>query len=74
MSIIWEFVYFHNAIFMYSMITLLLICQAFLIHFFIKFNQKHKYNTRLASKYSFFLPHIRTNYGKFNIRLTGAKA
>ena len=41
--------------------------------FFIKVNQKHNYNTRLASKSSFYLPKIRTNYGKFNIRFTGAK-
>ena len=41
--------------------------------FFIKANQKHNYNTRLASKSSFSLPKIRTNYGKFNIRFTGTK-
>ena len=31
------------------------------------------YNTRLASKMSFSLPQVRTNYGKFNIRFTGVK-
>ena len=36
--------------------------------FFIKVNQRHSYNTRLASKISFSLPQVRTNYGKFNIR------
>ena len=41
--------------------------------FFIKVNPKHNYNTRLASKSSFSLPKIRTNYGKFNIKFTGAK-
>ena len=41
--------------------------------FFIKVNQRHSYNTRLASKMSFSLPQVRTNYGKFNIRFTGVK-
>ena len=27
----------------------------------------HKYNTRLAAKQSYYLPFVRTNYGKFNI-------
>ena len=53
------------------MITILVICPAFLIHFY----QKHYYNTRLASKSSFSLPQIRTftNYGKFNIIFNGPK-
>ena len=29
----------------------------------------HQYQTRLASKISYYLPKARTNYGKFNIRL-----
>ena len=33
----------------------------------------HQYNTRLASKKSFYIPKIRTNYGKFGIRFNGAK-
>ena len=33
----------------------------------------HKYNTRLASKDSFYISKVRTNYGKFNIRFVGAK-
>ena len=41
--------------------------------FFIKVNQRHSYNTRLASKMSISLPQVRTNYGKFNIRFTGVK-
>ena len=31
----------------------------------------HKYNTRLAAKQSYYLPFVRTNYGKFNIRFEG---
>ena len=33
----------------------------------------HQYNTRLATKKTYYLPKIRTNYGKFNIRLMGVK-
>ena len=35
-------------------------------------NQRHSYNTRLASKSSYSLPKVRTNYGKFNIKYCGA--
>lgn len=41
--------------------------------FFTQVKQKHNYNTRLASKCSFSLPKVRTNFGKFNIRYSGAK-
>ena len=41
--------------------------------FFLPVNQRHKYNTRLASRSSYCLPRARTNYGKFNIRFIGAK-
>ena len=39
--------------------------------FFIKVTNIHKYNTRLAAKQSYYLPFVRTNYGKFNIRFEG---
>ena len=41
--------------------------------FFIYVNEKHNYATRLASRLSYSVPLIRTNYGRFNIRYTGAK-
>ena len=41
--------------------------------FFFPVNQIHNYDTRLASRSSYSLPHIRTNYGKFNIRYSGVK-
>ena len=41
--------------------------------YFTNVNQKHNYNTRLASKYSYSLPKARTNYGKFNIKFSGVK-
>ena len=36
-------------------------------------NKVHQYATRLASKKSYYLPKVRANYGKFNIRFSGAK-
>ena len=41
--------------------------------FFVKTSWKHNVNTRFASRSTFFLPKIRTNYGKFNIRFNGLK-
>ena len=41
--------------------------------FFKSINKVHQYKTRLASKISYYLPKVRTNYGKFNIRFFGAK-
>ena len=54
-------------------ITILEISQVLLTCFFTKVNQRHSYNTRLASQMSFSLPQVRTNYGKFIIRFTGVK-
>ena len=31
----------------------------------------HSYNTRLTARQSYYLPYVRTNYGKFNIRFRG---
>ena len=42
-------------------------------NFFKSINKVHQYATRLASKKSYYLPKLRTNYGKFNIRFSGAK-
>jgi hypothetical protein len=47
--------------------------QKHLMLFFISVNEKHNYATRLASRLSYSVPLIRTNYGRFNIRYTGAK-
>ena len=41
--------------------------------FFRPIHKVHQYNTRLASKKSFYIPKIRPNYGKFSIRFNGAK-
>ena len=42
-------------------------------NFFKSINKVHQYQTRLASKISYYLPKARTNYGKFNMRFFGAK-
>ena len=39
--------------------------------FFIKTSDKHNVNTRFAKRSTFYVPKIRTNYGKFNIRYNG---
>ena len=39
--------------------------------FFTRVTNIHNYNTRLAAKQSYYLPFVRTNYGKFNIRFQG---
>ena len=41
--------------------------------FFVKTSCRHNVNTRFASRSTFYLPNIRTNYGKFNIRFNGPK-
>ena len=41
--------------------------------FFVQVKRKHNYNTRLASKNSYYIPTIRTNYGKFSLRFQGPK-
>ena len=41
--------------------------------YFIQFNKKHNYNTRLATISSYSLPKIRTNYGKFNKNYSDVK-
>ena len=40
---------------------------------FVKTSCKHNVNTRFALRSTFYLPQIRTNYGKFNIRFNGPK-
>ena len=41
--------------------------------FFESVIKKHNYKTRLASRTSYYLPKVRTNYGKFIIRFAGVK-
>ena len=39
--------------------------------FFIKTSDKHNVKTRFATRSTFYVPKIRTNYGKLNIRYNG---
>ena len=39
--------------------------------FFIKTLDKHNVSTRFATRTTFYVPKIQTNYGKFNIRYNG---
>ena len=42
-------------------------------HLFQKLASMHSYNTRFASKSSYYINTIKTNYGKFNIRFADVK-
>ena len=66
-----DLIIFHTALFMYDYHTNNL--PNSFKSFFNRVNKRHSYNTRLASKTTYSLPLIRTNYGKFNIRFSGAK-
>ena len=41
-------------------------------NFFSPISSKHNYNTRLASKSTYYIDQVRTNYGKFNLHFSGA--
>ena len=64
-----DLVTFHIATFMYKFHNQLL--PTAFHSFFTKVTNIHKYTTRLAAKQSYYLPFVRTNYGKFNIRFQG---
>ena len=66
-----DLAFLHTALFMYDFHSGNL--PASFTSYFTQVNQKHNYNTRLASKSSYSIPKIRTNFGKFNIRYSGAK-
>ena len=58
-----DLIIFHNSLFMYDYFTGKL--PYVFNDFFTKVNKIHNYNTRLASKQSYYIPPARTNYGKF---------
>ena len=53
------FLYYHN-----------LLPKAF-DNYFTFISSKHNYNTRLASKSTYYIDQVRTNYGKFNLHFSG---
>ena len=65
-----DIIFLHNAIFMYDFHSGTLLLAS---NYFTAVNRRHKYNTRLASRSSYTLPPIRSNYGKFSIKFQGAK-
>ena len=61
-----DLVSYHIALFMYRFKNRLL--PLVFDTFFPEVSEIHQYNTRSAAKQSYYLPRVRTNYGKFNIR------
>ena len=68
---LFDLVNFHVSIFMFKFYNKLL--PAVFDNFFVPTSKVHNYNTRLTSSNAYSLPRVRTNYGKFNIRFSGAK-
>ena len=64
-----DLVKYHIGVFMYKYHNQLL--PSVFDSFFTKVDQVHSYNTRHASKLSYYLPKVRANYRKFNIRFQG---
>ena len=70
---LWDLIYLDNAgaLFMHDYYSCRL--PSTFNNLFKSINKVHQYATRLASKKSYYLPKVSTNYGKFNIRFSGAK-
>ena len=64
-----DLVTIHTALFMFHVYHNLL-PKAF-DNFFSLISCKHGYNTRLASKSTYYIDQVRTNYAKFNILFSG---
>ena len=47
--------------------------QMHLLIFFVQVKRKHNYNTRLASKNTYYIPTVRTNNEKFSLRFQDPK-
>ena len=62
--------YYHNSLFLFKFHSNML--PTAFKEFFVLTSTRHKYNTRLASSSSYYIPPVRTNYGKLNIRSNGA--
>ena len=64
-----DLVKYHIGVFVYKYHNQLL--TSVFDSFFTKVDQVHGYNTWHASKLSYYLPKVRTNYGQFDIRFQG---
>jgi len=67
-----DLIFFHTALFMHDFYSNRLPIYSFK-SFFEEVKNTYSNNTRLAAKSSFTLLKVRTNYGKFNIKYSGAK-
>ena len=67
--IYWNLLTLYNFITQYLYLTIIPINYH---PFLIIISNIHHYNTQLASKSSYSLPKIRTNYGKFSLKFQGA--
>ena len=65
-----DLVVFHNALFMYQYHKNLL--PTSFNNFFEAVSSKHQYNTKFASRLTYYINPARTNFGKFNIRFAAA--
>ena len=66
-----NFIYVTNSLFMYDYYRNVL-PHAF-TDFFVQVKRKHNYNTRLASKNTYYIATVRTNHGKFSLQFQGPK-
>ena len=46
--------------------------KAFVNNYFIFISSTHNFNTKLASKSTYYIDQVRTNYGKFNLQFACA--
>ena len=65
-----DIIYYHNSLFLIKFHSNML--PTAFKEFFVLTSTRHKYNTRLASSSSCYIPPVRINYGKFNISFNGA--
>ena len=66
-----DLVTFYVSIFMHKFYQQLL--PSVFDNFFVDVRDLHTYNTRFAAKHSYYVPKVRTNFGKFSIRFQGPK-
>ena len=66
-----DLVFYCNAVFMHDFYNGKL--PEVFFKFFTSVKERHNYNTRFASRSTYSIPKVKTNYGKFNIRFWGAK-
>ena len=57
---VFMFQYYHN-----------MLPKAFDNNYFTFISSKHNYNTRLASKSTYYIDQVRTDYDKFNLHFSG---